>query len=78
MIYFQVDVFSSKPLSGNGFTVDCAYLVKNGFKKTNELIHVFQGQFVNRPSIIKGWLSDENLPKKSILKVMYRSLDLEK
>ncbi len=37
----------------------CAYLVKNGFRKVNEVINVFQGKFVNRPSMIKSWVSDE-------------------
>jgi len=35
----------------------CAYLVKNGYKKVNEIINIHQGKFVNRPSIIQGWVS---------------------
>lgn len=43
----------------------CAYLVKNGFKKMDEVINISQGKFVNRPSIIQGWISVE---KEVILK----------
>jgi len=35
----------------------CAYLVKNKIKKQDEVIDVHQGKFVNRPSIIQGWIS---------------------
>ena len=33
----------------------CAYLVKHGLKKSNEIINIHQGKFINRPSIIQGW-----------------------
>ncbi|UQZ89617.1 PhzF family phenazine biosynthesis protein [Deltaproteobacteria bacterium Smac51] len=33
----------------------CAYLVKNGKNKLNEVITLHQGEYVGRPSIIKGW-----------------------
>lgn len=36
-----------------------AYLVKNGFRKPGEIINISQGRFVNRPSIIQGWITDE-------------------
>lgn len=35
----------------------CAYLFKNKIKRQDELIDVHQGKYVNRPSIIKGWVS---------------------
>ncbi len=38
----------------------CAYLVKNGFKQKDNLISISQGRFVNRPSIIYGWVSQTN------------------
>ncbi len=34
----------------------CAYLVKNGLKKNGEIININQGKFINRPSIIQGWI----------------------
>lgn len=37
----------------------CAYLVKNGFRKPGEIINISQGRFVNRPSIIQGWITVE-------------------
>lgn len=37
----------------------CAYLVKNGFRKPGEIINISQGRFVNRPSIIQGWITFE-------------------
>ncbi len=36
-----------------------AYLVKNGYKETDKNIQIYQGRFVNRPSIIKGWVSNQ-------------------
>ncbi|MDR2900999.1 MAG: PhzF family phenazine biosynthesis protein [Treponema sp.] len=38
----------------------CAYLVKHKMKKPNEKIHLHQGRFVNRPSIIAGWVSQSD------------------
>lgn len=35
----------------------CAYLVRNGIKKRGEEILIHQGRFLNRPSIIKGLLT---------------------
>lgn len=35
----------------------CAYLLKNKIKKQDEVIDVHQGKFIERPSIIKGWTS---------------------
>jgi PhzF family phenazine biosynthesis protein len=35
----------------------CAYLVKHNIKTHNEIIDLHQGRFVNRPSIITGWVS---------------------
>jgi PhzF family phenazine biosynthesis protein len=35
----------------------CAYLVRNKMKKPNEKIELHQGSFVNRPSVITGWVS---------------------
>ena len=35
----------------------CAYLVQHKIKKKDEVIDLHQGKFVNRPSIIKGWVS---------------------
>jgi PhzF family phenazine biosynthesis protein len=35
----------------------CAYLVKHNIKTHNEMINLHQGRFVNRPSIITGWVS---------------------
>ena len=36
----------------------CAYLVKNKYRKTDEKINIFQGTYINRPSIITGWVSE--------------------
>ncbi|MDD2620653.1 MAG: PhzF family phenazine biosynthesis isomerase [Syntrophomonadaceae bacterium] len=46
----------------------CAYLVKNGFKKSNELISISQGQYLNRPSIIEGWVSNINMKQEVFIK----------
>jgi PhzF family phenazine biosynthesis protein len=35
----------------------CAYLVKNRRKQKGEVIAIHQGKFVNRPSVIEGWVS---------------------
>jgi len=37
----------------------CAYLVNNGIKSVNEKIRIKQGRFVNRESVITGWITDE-------------------
>jgi PhzF family phenazine biosynthesis protein len=40
----------------------CAYLVKHKIKTHNEVINLHQGRFVNRPSVITGWVSqNENV-----------------
>ena len=39
----------------------CAYLVKYKIKKEEEVIEIHQGKFVNRPSIIKGKISENNV-----------------
>ncbi|MGE4213191.1 MAG: PhzF family phenazine biosynthesis protein [Anaerotignaceae bacterium] len=39
----------------------CAYLVKHGLKKHDEIIDIHQGQFVNRPSIIQGWVTQTSI-----------------
>lgn len=36
----------------------CAYLIKHGLKKADEIIELKQGRYVNRPSIIKTWQSN--------------------
>ncbi len=66
---FNPETLQCRTWNNSGFIEDiatgsaagplCAYLVKNGFKKTDELINIFQGQNLNRPSIITGWLSNE-------------------
>lgn len=38
----------------------CAYLVRNGFRKPNEIINISQGKYAKRPSLIKGWVDKEN------------------
>ena len=35
----------------------CAYLVNNGYRKSDEKIIIKQGRFTGRPSLINGWLS---------------------
>jgi PhzF family phenazine biosynthesis protein len=39
----------------------CAYLVRHNIKTHNEIINLQQGRFVNRPSIITGWVSKSEL-----------------
>jgi len=39
----------------------CAYLVKKKMKKEKEIIEIHQGKFVNRPSIIKGKIFENNV-----------------
>jgi trans-2,3-dihydro-3-hydroxyanthranilate isomerase len=34
----------------------CAYLVRNGFAKPDQVINISQGKYIGRPSIIKGWV----------------------
>ncbi|MBI9106824.1 MAG: PhzF family phenazine biosynthesis protein [Spirochaetales bacterium] len=38
----------------------CAYLVKNGYKSSGEKIFLHQGRFVNRDSIITGWVDEHS------------------
>lgn len=35
----------------------CAYLTKHGLKNFDEIIDIHQGKFVNRPSVIQGWVT---------------------
>lgn len=35
----------------------CAYVVKHGLKRCDEIINIHQGEFVHRPSIIQGWVT---------------------
>lgn len=37
----------------------CAYLVRNGFAEPDQVISISQGSFLNRPSLIKGWVHRE-------------------
>lgn len=64
---FNPDTLECRTWDNNGTTEDiatgsaagplCAYLVKNKFKKIDEIINIRQGKFVNRPSVIQGWVS---------------------
>jgi trans-2,3-dihydro-3-hydroxyanthranilate isomerase len=36
----------------------CAYLIKYGLKKADEIIELNQGRYINRPSIIRTWQSN--------------------
>lgn len=36
----------------------CAYLVKNGLKNIGEMIQLHQGAYVNRSSILEGWVEN--------------------
>ncbi len=38
----------------------CSYLVKHGVNKPDEVINIHQGSFLNRPSIINGWVEKES------------------
>jgi PhzF family phenazine biosynthesis protein len=70
-----VYVFDAESLEGrtwdnNGITEDvatgsaagplCAYLVKHELARYEELIHIHQGRFLHRPSIIKAWMTNES------------------
>lgn len=46
----------------------CAYLVKNGFKQSGEVINIYQGKYVNRPSRIQGWVSEGKIGKKVFIR----------
>ena len=64
---FDTNTLECRTWDNSGYTEDvatgsaagplCAYLVKNKIKNKDEVIDVHQGKFVNRPSIIKGWVS---------------------
>ena len=45
----------------------CAYLVKNSIKKQGEVIEIHQGKFINRPSVIKGWMSKKENPNDVLI-----------
>lgn len=38
----------------------CAYLVKHKLKRSNEIIDIHQGKFVNRPSVIQSWMTEDS------------------
>lgn len=46
----------------------CAYLIKNGFRQLNEVINIYQGKYVGRPSLIQGWVSEEKSNKRIFIR----------
>lgn len=42
----------------------CAYLIKNGFRQLGEVINMYQGEFVGRPSRIQGWVAADNVTRR--------------
>lgn len=67
---FEPDTLECRTWDNSGINEDvatgsaagplCAYLARNGLAKPNEIIEISQGRFLNRPSIIKGWVDKEN------------------
>jgi PhzF family phenazine biosynthesis protein len=67
---FDTNIFECRTWDNSGKTEDvatgsaagplCAYLVKNNVKNPEEIIEIQQGKFMNRPSIIKGCISQNN------------------
>jgi trans-2,3-dihydro-3-hydroxyanthranilate isomerase len=45
-----------------------AYLVKNGFRQSGEVINIYQGKYVNRSSLIQGWVSEEKTSKNIFIR----------
>ncbi len=46
----------------------CAYLVKNGYKQSGEVINIHQGKSVGRPSLIQGWVSEDKTSKRVFIR----------
>lgn len=67
---FEPDTLECRTWDNSGLNEDvatgsaagplCAYLVRNGLATPNEVINISQGKFLNRPSIIKGWVEKEH------------------
>lgn len=63
---FETDTLECRTWDNSGVNEDvatgsaagplCAYLVRNGFAKPDQVIPISQGSFLNRPSVIKGWV----------------------
>lgn len=66
---FEPDTLECRTWDNSGLNEDiatgsaagplCAYLVRNGFAKSDQVISISQGFFLNRPTIIKGWVDKE-------------------
>jgi len=62
---FEPDTLECRTWDNNGITEDvatgsaagplCAYLVKHGMARPDEVINIRQGRFLHRPSVIKAW-----------------------
>ncbi|MPL58439.1 Trans-2,3-dihydro-3-hydroxyanthranilate isomerase [bioreactor metagenome] len=46
----------------------CAYLIKNGFKKLDEVINIYQGKYIGRPSLIQGWATEMESGKRIFIR----------
>ncbi|MDD4599533.1 MAG: PhzF family phenazine biosynthesis protein [Negativicutes bacterium] len=46
----------------------CAYLIKNGFKKLDEIINIYQGKYIGRPSLIQGWATEMESGKRIFIR----------
>ncbi|HBE79380.1 MAG TPA: PhzF family phenazine biosynthesis protein [Firmicutes bacterium] len=46
--------------TGSAAGLLCAYLVRKGFAKPDQVINISQGKYIGRPSIIKGWVEKKN------------------
>ncbi len=65
---FETDTLECRTWDNSGINEDvatgsaagplCAYLIRNGFAEPNEVIAISQGRFLNRPSVIRGWVED--------------------
>lgn len=63
---FETDTLECRTWDNSGVNEDvatgsaagplCAYLVQNGFAEPDQVITISQGTFLNRPSLIKGWV----------------------
>ncbi|MEA4964148.1 PhzF family phenazine biosynthesis protein [Lutispora sp.] len=46
----------------------CAYLIKNGFKKLDEVINIYQGKYIGRPSLIQVWATEMESGKRIFIR----------
>lgn len=63
---FETDTLECRTWDNSGVNEDvatgsaagplCAYLVQNGLAEPDQIITISQGTFLNRPSLIKGWV----------------------